>query len=80
MRTVPLAYGETCRPYRWRQFVVIHPERPFALLDLHARLKIRVKAWAHPSHRLIEEARFARFVQKDDPDASFVADVVGTVG
>ena len=80
VRTVPLERGETARPYGWRKFVVFHADRAPALLCLHSRLKVRVKEWRHQNVRLIEEARFARFARDvEDPDAAFVAAVVGTV-
>ncbi|PVE25422.1 hypothetical protein DC522_05875 [Microvirga sp. KLBC 81] len=76
MRTVPLEHGEICRPFRWKQFIVLHPAKQPAILCLHSRVKARLKEWRHPSAPLVEQAKLARV---EDPDADFVAAVVRTI-
>lgn len=75
MRAVPLEQHETAKSWRWKQWLVLHPNKQPAILCLHARAKFRLKEWKRPA--LVAEAQTARAA---DLDAGFVAAVVGTIG
>lgn len=74
MRTVPLEQHETAKAWRWKQWLVLHPNKQPAILCLHARAKFRLKAWKPPE--LVAEAQTVRVA---DPDADFVVAVLETV-
>lgn len=74
MRAVPLEQHETAKSWRWKQWLVLHPNKQPAILCLHARAKFRLKAWKPPG--LVGEAQTARVAGSD---ADFVAAVLGTV-
>jgi hypothetical protein len=76
MKTVPLERDEFCRPFRWKQYLVLHPSKQPAVLCLHSRLKVRLKEWRHPSAPLVAQSWLARVA---DPDADFVTVVVRTI-